>query len=52
MSYGQPTERWPWALDEEHSRPFIRHALELGIDFFDIANEMGLRRTYKQRTRA
>jgi aryl-alcohol dehydrogenase-like predicted oxidoreductase len=38
MSYGGPTERWPWALDEETSRPFIRRALELGINFFDTAN--------------
>ena len=38
MSYGGPTERWPWALDEEQSRPFIKHALELGINFFDTAN--------------
>src|SRR3954464_3891139 len=38
MSYGGPTERWPWALDEEQSRPFIKRALELGITFFDTAN--------------
>ena len=38
MSYGQPNERWPWALDEEQSRPFIKRALELGINFFDTAN--------------
>ncbi len=38
MSYGGPTERWQWALDEEHSRPFIQHALKLGINFFDTAN--------------
>jgi len=38
MSYGGPTERWPWALDEETSRPFIQRALELGINFFDTAN--------------
>src|SRR5437868_1092589 len=38
MSYGGPTERWPWALDEEQSRPFIQRALELGINFFDTAN--------------
>ena len=38
MSYGQPTKQWPWALDEEHSRPFIQHALELGITFFDTAD--------------
>jgi aryl-alcohol dehydrogenase-like predicted oxidoreductase len=38
MSFGQPTERWPWALDEENSRPYIQRALELGINFFDTAN--------------
>ncbi len=38
MSYGQPNDRWQWALDEEHSRPFIQRALELGINFFDTAN--------------
>jgi aryl-alcohol dehydrogenase-like predicted oxidoreductase len=38
MSYGGPTERWPWALDEKNSRPFIKRALELGINFFDTAN--------------
>jgi aryl-alcohol dehydrogenase-like predicted oxidoreductase len=38
MSYGGPTDRWPWALDEETSRPFIQRALELGINFFDTAN--------------
>jgi aryl-alcohol dehydrogenase (NADP+) len=38
MSYGRVTERWPWVLDEEHSRPFIQKALELGINFFDTAD--------------
>ncbi len=38
MSYGQPTDRWLWALPEEQSRPFIQRALELGINFFDTAN--------------
>jgi len=38
MSYGGPNERWPWALDEEHSRPYIQHALEMGINFFDTAD--------------
>ncbi len=38
MSFGQPTEQRPWALNEETSRPFIRRALELGINFFDTAN--------------
>jgi aryl-alcohol dehydrogenase-like predicted oxidoreductase len=38
MSYGQTSERWPWVLDEEQSRPHIQRALELGINFFDTAN--------------
>lgn len=29
---------FPWALNEERSRPMIRKALELGINFFDTAN--------------
>ena len=27
-----------WALNEEESQPFLRQALELGINFFDTAN--------------
>ncbi len=39
MSYGAPDRgRHPWSLDEETSRPFIRRALEAGINFFDTAN--------------
>lgn len=38
MSYGVPNEAWPWALNEENSRPLITRALELGINFFDTAN--------------
>jgi aryl-alcohol dehydrogenase-like predicted oxidoreductase len=38
MSYGQPGKGSSWELDEEASRPFIRRALELGINFFDTAN--------------
>lgn len=38
MTYGKPTERWPWALNEEQSRPFIKEALEMGINFFDTAD--------------
>src|ERR1700744_4737209 len=38
MTYGTPTERWPWALNEEQSRPFIKQALEMGINFFDTAD--------------
>lgn len=38
MTYGEPTDRWPWALNEEQSRPFIKEALDLGINFFDTAD--------------
>lgn len=38
MTYGRPTDRWPWALDEAASRPFIKKALDLGINFFDTAD--------------
>jgi len=39
MSYSAtPTDARPWTLDEEHGRPFIRRALELGINYFDTAN--------------
>jgi 1-deoxyxylulose-5-phosphate synthase len=41
MSYGQATTgmiRWEWTLNEADSRPFIKSALELGINFFDTAN--------------
>jgi aryl-alcohol dehydrogenase-like predicted oxidoreductase len=39
MSYSEaPTRARPWTLDEEQSRPFIRRALELGINYFDTAN--------------
>jgi len=38
MTYGKQTERWQWALNEEQSRPFIKRALELGINFFDTAD--------------
>ncbi len=37
MTYGTPQWR-PWVLDEEHSRPFIREAVEAGINFFDTAD--------------
>jgi aryl-alcohol dehydrogenase-like predicted oxidoreductase len=39
MSYADPERGFhPWALGEEQSRPFIKRALELGINFFDTAN--------------
>jgi aryl-alcohol dehydrogenase-like predicted oxidoreductase len=39
MSYG--LEERKWGLDEEQGRPFIKRALELGINFFDTANMYG-----------
>ena len=39
MSYGEPGRGHPrWSLNEEDSRPLIRHALEVGINVFDTAN--------------
>ena len=40
MSYGDTTKGWhgDWVLGEEESRPFIREAVEAGINFFDTAN--------------
>lgn len=37
MTYGS-TEWRDWVLNEEQSRPFIKRALELGINFFDTAD--------------
>jgi len=37
MTYGTPAWR-PWVLDESASRPFIKRALEHGINFFDTAD--------------
>lgn len=41
MTYGTPDWR-PWVLDEAASRPFIRQALDLGINFFDTADMYSL----------
>src|SRR5437870_10428372 len=41
MTYGTPKWR-PWVLDEDASRPFIKRALELGINFFDTADMYSL----------
>jgi aryl-alcohol dehydrogenase (NADP+) len=41
MSYG--SSRWrSWVLDADASRPFIRRALDLGINFFDTADVYSL----------
>jgi 1-deoxyxylulose-5-phosphate synthase len=43
MGFGD-AERWihKWVLNEENSRPIIKHALELGVNFFDTANVYSL----------
>jgi aryl-alcohol dehydrogenase-like predicted oxidoreductase len=39
MTYGIPNRGpHPWTLDEDKSRPLIKQAVELGINFFDTAN--------------
>jgi aryl-alcohol dehydrogenase (NADP+) len=41
MSYGDPAWR-AWVLPEDASRPFIKRALERGINFFDTADMYSL----------
>lgn len=43
MGFGDAT-RWlhTWVLDEQQSRPVIKHAIEKGINFFDTANVYSL----------
>jgi aryl-alcohol dehydrogenase (NADP+) len=39
MSYGEPSlGNHAWSLPEEESRPFIKAAVEAGVNFFDTAN--------------
>src|SRR6516165_5970484 len=43
MSYGGGNlGNHGWSLPEEESRPFIKKALEAGINFFDTANRYSL----------
>ncbi len=37
MTYGTPQWR-PWVLDEAASRPLVKQAIELGLNFFDTAD--------------
>src|SRR6218665_464467 len=37
MTYGTPQWR-PWVMDEAASRPVVKHAIDLGINFFDTAD--------------
>jgi aryl-alcohol dehydrogenase-like predicted oxidoreductase len=39
MTYGAPDKgTHPWSMGEAESRPFLKKALDLGINFFDTAN--------------
>lgn len=38
MSFGKAGTMHDWTLDQQQSEEVIRHALELGINFFDTAN--------------
>ncbi len=39
MSFGEPDRgNHPWTMGEAASRPFLKKALDLGINFFDTAN--------------
>lgn len=39
MTYGVPDRgTHPWTLDDAQSRPLIKQALDMGINFFDTAN--------------
>src|ERR1017187_3779249 len=41
MTYG--ARKWrEWVLEEQESRPLIRHAIEAGINFFDTADVYSL----------
>jgi aryl-alcohol dehydrogenase-like predicted oxidoreductase len=51
MTYGAKSWR-EWVLDEEQSRPFIKQALELGINFFDTADMYSLGRSEEVLSRA
>ena len=38
MSFGKAGTMHDWTLDESATEAVVRHALELGINFFDTAN--------------
>ena len=42
MSFGDPSRRTTWALDDTAAEPIFRQAVELGITFWDTANIYGL----------
>ena len=38
MSFGKAGTMHDWTLDEKASEKIVKHALDLGINFFDTAN--------------
>lgn len=39
MSYGKPTEDFHlWTLEQPETQAMVKHALDLGVNFFDTAN--------------
>ena len=41
MTYG--SKKWrEWVLDEEQAKPFVKRALDAGINFFDTADVYSL----------
>ncbi len=38
MSFGQAGTMHDWILDEKETEKMVKHALDLGINFFDTAN--------------
>lgn len=38
MSFGKPGTMHDWTLDEAETEKIVKHALDLGINFFDTAN--------------
>ena len=38
MSFGKPGTMHDWTLDETRTEEIVKHALDLGINFFDTAN--------------
>ena len=39
MGFGKKGLMYDWTLDEKQSEEIISHALDLGINFFDTANQ-------------
>lgn len=38
MSFGQAGDQFAWTLDQGQTEEMVKHALDLGLNFFDTAN--------------